>query len=309
MTRRWLTAQIAVGAIITLFLGRTIVRNWEELSTYTITVSPEMLAGAVTMAVLGFSLVWLRWVLLVRLHGEPVGWRDAASLYALFQLSTYIPGGVWQYLHLNALAHRKAVSKRAATVGTVQHQLLGLIAATTVFAVFGGVTMLPSTAAVIGVIAVIGGGIILVHPSVLERLFNPALAWIGREQLRIKTGPWQLIGLYLLGVTSWVVTAVGFYLLTAAFTDVAFTPGILAVFPGAWVVGFVLLLSPGGLGVREAALLKLLEGYVTASDALVIAAASRLWILLPELALSSGAVVLARKHIRQRLFNLRNGAS
>jgi uncharacterized membrane protein YbhN (UPF0104 family) len=65
-------------------------------------------------------------------------------------------------------------------------------------------------------------------------------------------------------------------------------------FAAAFASGVLLVLTPAGAGVREAALLVLLGATVTVPVAAVIAVVSRLLLIVGDLAWSAVAVLVAR---------------
>jgi uncharacterized membrane protein YbhN (UPF0104 family) len=74
----------------------------------------------------------------------------------------------------------------------------------------------------------------------------------------------------------------------------------IAVYTGAYIVGFITPIAPAGLGVREGLLIKglTLFGLMSGSDATIVAFTSRLWLTLLEVA--PGLVALAATHTRTR---------
>ena len=59
----------------------------------------------------------------------------------------------------------------------------------------------------------------------------------------------------------------------------------IAVYTGSYLAGYLALFAPGGVGVREAALVLAMPRFqlATAADAAVIAIASRLWLTALEI--------------------------
>jgi uncharacterized membrane protein YbhN (UPF0104 family) len=60
-------------------------------------------------------------------------------------------------------------------------------------------------------------------------------------------------------------------------------PALVGIFAGAWVIGFLSFLAPGGLGVREGILVYLLGFYLPSHVAIVVTLLSRLWVTAAEL--------------------------
>jgi hypothetical protein len=60
-------------------------------------------------------------------------------------------------------------------------------------------------------------------------------------------------------------------------------PAFAGIFAGAWVLGFLSFLAPGGLGVREGILVYLLGFHLPSHVAIVVTLLSRLWVTAAEL--------------------------
>ena len=77
----------------------------------------------------------------------------------------------------------------------------------------------------------------------------------------------------------------------------------LAVYTASYLIGFLAIFAPGGIGVREAALAGLLISLrlATPADAALLAAASRIWLtvveILPGLAFLPGTSLRRRTSI------------
>lgn len=84
-------------------------------------------------------------------------------------------------------------------------------------------------------------------------------------------------------ISSWLFWGVGFYLLAASTTAHPIPMTTVFCFPLAATLGILFLLAPGGVGIREG----IIVGYLSLanfsiSEAVTIAAASRLWFLIGE---------------------------
>jgi uncharacterized membrane protein YbhN (UPF0104 family) len=93
----------------------------------------------------------------------------------------------------------------------------------------------------------------------------------------------------LLGASFWLCAR---GLLAVPAHDLAYYMGAFAV---AWLAGLAAIYAPGGLGVREAVLVALLGGRIGAANALVVAAASRLILILVDVLLAAVAAVVKRR--------------
>jgi glycosyltransferase 2 family protein len=210
------------------------------------------------------------------LGGEP-----PAGLLAAFyagQLAKYVPGGAWQYVGRAALAARLGVPLRLGA-GSLALEAACSLAAAGLVAAFILATS-PAGAAVAIAIAVLGLGAFL---------FAGRLPLVARVVADVAALRSALVR-YLL---AWVVFGAAFWLTAAGLYSVSVSqfPLYTGVFAAAWGAGFVVVFAPGGLGVREAVIVALLRGRLGESEAIVLAATSRIAFTLVDLA--GGAAALA----------------
>jgi uncharacterized membrane protein YbhN (UPF0104 family) len=100
-------------------------------------------------------------------------------------------------------------------------------------------------------------------------------------------------------LASWVVYGISFWLLANGLlsgSELGLRSAV-GVFSAGYIVGFLAVFAPGGIGVREAVFVTLLAPRVGSSDAVVLAVGSRLLLTLTELAaaVAAGTLGLGKK--------------
>jgi hypothetical protein len=87
----------------------------------------------------------------------------------------------------------------------------------------------------------------------------------------------------------WLWQGIGFFLLIRSFyeIEIAQWPFFWGIYTLAWMVGFLSLLTPGGLGVREGIMTFFLSLYMPVSMAIIVALLARVWNTIAELAFFS----------------------
>ena len=97
----------------------------------------------------------------------------------------------------------------------------------------------------------------------------------------------------------WAVTGLAFAALVASLYPLApgDVPVVVAAFAAAYAAGFLALLTPAGLGVREGVLVVALAPVLPAGPALVVALLSRVWMMLVELAGAAIAHLVDRRRV------------
>jgi hypothetical protein len=107
---------------------------------------------------------------------------------------------------------------------------------------------------------------------------------------------WQEIWLALAGyAVVWLLMGGSFALLANAITPLAASQWIawVAVWAAAYTLGYLALLAPNGLGVREGVMVLLLGSLIAAPLPTIVALAARLWLAVGEL-LGAGIALTTR---------------
>jgi len=297
--RRWFRRALQVAGITAAcwYLVHTASVHRAELRAVPLEwrVAPLLLASLVTVAA---------WFLLVRSWSRSLRWwsealpiAEAIRIWFITNLSRFVPGAVWQFAHVSAEAIGARISPLAATGAILFQQLVllgtGLALAASLAPVLPTSamgTLQPAVAlgvASLGVVAVI--------------IFLPALApalerWTARLLRRDirwpSPGRAELSRYVGVLVLPWVAYGVAFWLFGLALLGDA-APGLLAAsaaFIGSYVAGIIAVFAPGGLGVREAALVALLTPIVGPAPALLLAIGSRLWLVALEILTAIGVL-------------------
>ena len=244
-------------------------------------------ASATVLAVYGVLIQ--SWRLLLRGWGGELAYPVAVRIWTIANLGRWIPGKVWTVGALSVLAAREGVSGAAAAGAAVLGTLLNIGAGFAV-AVITGAEGLEAVYRGFRTGALVATAIFVVGVLALPRLLPPVLAW-----LATKRGV-PLAGMHLSAKTLWTAAAMnaaswlGYGLAFALFSR-GVTPQIgsdpalfIAVFTASYLIGYLVLFSPGGLGFREAALTVFLVGVGAAGqgDAMILGVTSRVWLTVLE---------------------------
>ncbi|WP_420441074.1 hypothetical protein [Candidatus Palauibacter sp.] len=304
--RRWVTVGAAAFLLAALAaVGLAFSGSWaawgdiEASGMSRWRVRPLWLAAAVGCEVAALCASGGIWAWMFRTSGGRVGFPEAAAAWLGSNLGRYLPGKIWQVTGLVAYVRGRGDSGATAFVTLIAFQ--AAIVATGVslaFAVLGA-----SAFDGVGRWPLVAGGIALaaaLTPPVLRFVIG-----LGRRLLRETTahGDAELGGAMLCraGVGSlfvWLLHGLGFLALLEGLVlenTIGFAAA-LGVFAGSYVVGYLALVAPGGLVVRESAIVGLLTAVTAtpAAPAAALALAARLWTTAAELASFGLALALLR---------------
>lgn len=246
---------------------------------------------AVVAVYLAHGFLWRRIVADITGRMPPRG--SVIRVYFVSSLGRYIPGKVWQVAGLAMLAQRDGISAVGATAGSIIGQL-GFLTTGCLFlaatlpnwsgsglAGIAAIGVLAAGALGLGFLTATRSGARLRH-ALAARV--PARVAPAIEALdRVRPG---VAALWALGyAASWILLGAAFALFVSAFAPtplehVRYLAGTVAA---SYLAGYIAIVAPAGIGVREAAMVALLAGVIPGPAALVVSIASRLWFTAAEL--------------------------
>lgn len=276
---------VAIVLVTAYFLGDSIVSQWTEVRSQPWTLNPGWLL--LSAAVTWLGVVWLMhlWrVVIVILSGKTLAFWTAYRIAALANLGKYIPGKVWSVMGLIYLLREEGHSTPTAIAATVLHQAYTLVSGILFVSVILGVEVwgkLP-VAILVGAIAI---ALVILYPPIFGRVLNFMLRLVRREQVTVQIPFAKALALFCGYAVAWVIYGAGFWLMSKGLGIPAgpFWP-VVASYGGAYLVGFLALFAPGGLGVREGMLAIMLGPHLPAGLPATVAVLSRLWMTIIELA-------------------------
>jgi len=295
------------GGRYLLQLGLTVGVTWFILARLGITLDevrglereewrPDLLPLLLSSLVLlgGYLMSALLWGRMVRELGGPrIPPGRGAAVYLTANLGRYLPGKVWQLAGLAMLARREGVSPGVATVAAVLGQVVALGGA----ALVGAVAFAASEER----LRWVGGGMLAAVVVLLLLASVPPLyrAAVGRAfRLARKEAPASLLSDRIFGIRWMALYTLNWGLYAASFWGLAvslrleLTPWEAGpAFAAAYVLGYLAIFAPAGLGVREGFLVALLQPAV-GTGAVALAVVSRLWTTVVEI-VPAGVVAVA----------------
>ena len=286
---------LLIGALAAAFVVRTLLREREQIGDALTGASVAWLLGGFLLAALGMTAIAITWRRALHLLGADLPIGQAVARYYVGEIGKYLPGGIWPILGRGELARRHG-ARRSAAYGSVALSLVALYLG----AMFVVVAGLPALLAgddgtgPVGVVLLLPLGLVCLHPTVLARVVRVAER-VTHRHLDLAIPSWRssvtLVALY---VPAWLAIGGATWAVAHALDP---TAGLAAVGVAAvlsWVVGFVLVPVPGGVGVREAVFVAAsgsLDPGIAAATAL---AARLLFVTVDALGAALGTLALRR---------------
>lgn len=291
--RLWFAGRVALSALAVVLLVLAVARQWAQVRDQLDRLSVGWSLLALGFAVAGLAANSMTWKSLLDDLGSPLPTAAAARIFLLGQLGKYLPGSVWPVLAQMELGTRYAVPRRRSATTAGVTIVLGLTVGAVLAAGCLAVASRDVTSRYWPLLLAVPVGIALLWPPLLSGLVDRVLRLVRRDPLEhplslggvARALAWSLLSWLLLGLQLWAITR-----------DLGATrPALLlsiGAFAAAWTIGFLVIVAPAGVGVREGVLVLVMASALPAGRVLLLALVSRLVMTLGDL-LCAVAVVAA----------------
>lgn len=312
-SRAFRAVQVAFVIAVLWFAWWLLAERWLEVRALRARLTPDWwrIAGSAGIVLLSYAVLIATWRSMVDAWGGSLAPFTAARIWFVSNLGRYVPGKVWQIGAMGAMARHAGVAPIAAAGSAVVISLVNVV----VGFVIVGATGAPLVRSVIPgagtgpmvVALVLMSAVLLTLPWSLPRLTRVAYGLMGRPAPGDDGAlPPRAIWIAALGCgTAWLLYGVAFRELAVGVLGSASgdASAYVAVFTLSYLLGFIALFAPGGIGVREVTMATLLvaAGLAAGPEAALLVIVSRLWLTVLEIL--PGVVLLAFSSRATRVLN------
>lgn len=229
-------------------------------------------------------------------------WR----IWFVSQLSKYIPGGIWQFATRGVLYSRAGISLSSGGLITLWETVAILLSGISIFLILGIFQSLENSLLwFVGFMVLVVLIVLTTNQRFLNFIANFQIPFLRQhlDKLTLNDAATQkmFLRLLLLSFVGWIFISLSFH-----YTVLAFVPdmangivGSTFAYSLAWVIGFLVIIAPGGLGAREAVIIAYYTALTGESIAISIALMARLIWFLAEGLHILGATLLIRRIISE----------
>lgn len=301
MRKPWVRVLQAVAAVVIIALAaRSVMRDWDDVRAGSMVWRLD--AGLIVASLL---VTWAMYILLIhawravlQTWGERLAWGTAVRIWFVSSLGKYIPGKLWALAAMAVMAERAGVSGAAATASSIVMQMVSITTGVAVaLALLGAEVVAGSTSFGMTGVAVLtaltlAGTAVVASPQVMGWLGRV----IGRPGNVRHVGPLALAHATIPSLVAWLGYGTALFLLVrGTLPEVTLTwATATGAFAASYIAGYLAVIAPGGLGVREGALILILGPVVGQGNAVAIAFASRVTLTINELGAALPLLVLGR---------------
>jgi len=286
---RWISA--ALTLVVVAAVGWALAHNWSAYAAQPLDVHPRwsmvLASGGVILLTYGVLIQTWR-VMLVEWGGRLSFWR-AAHIWSVTNLYRYVPGWVWQIGAMGVMAQQAGVSPVAATGSSILSTIVNITTGFAIALATGTVALdalHPGTSRVALVLTLTAVAGLAALPTAMPRVLVLLRRLTGRA-IPDAVVPPRVIAYAIVGnLIAWVLYGASLYLLVLGVLGHAAgaLSSYIAVYSASYVLGYIVVFLPAGLGVRDGSMAAALPAFhlMTGPEALLIAVSSRLWTSILE---------------------------
>jgi glycosyltransferase 2 family protein len=263
------------------FLASRLIHDWNRIPWDRVHLNVPVLCSAFLVMFGWMFLYGLTWKVLLAGLGETISVFNSTAVLAVSQIGKYVPGKIWFTVGRMYLGKQHGVNEAKTAVSTVMEIALSLLGAVILF---GLAVLLVPRAMIPGraylAFLLIPFCIVAVYPPILNRVTGFVLRKLHQPIVKIRMSFRRLLGVLGLYVLMWIVQGTGCFLLVRSFYPLGLSglPMVAGAFALSWILGFIVLISPAGLGIREGIFTFALQLVVPEPVAIISALMSRIWI-------------------------------
>jgi uncharacterized membrane protein YbhN (UPF0104 family) len=287
-----------------IFVGLLLRGQWSSLGevmesarSFDWSLRPWWIAAAIVVGIGNLFLMALVWTGLFRRTGGTVGRAEAVRVWVVTNFGRYVPGKVWQLGGLAVYMKGRGDSGAAVLVSAVAFQIIALVTGAAISIATIGVGWaglergwLPGLV-VLGMILFTG-----LHPGVLRWIAGRLGSWFRETDVSVDLGAGDIARAAAGMMVAWLLYGAGFLFLLRGVGvpwELTQLPALTGIFAASYIVGYLVLVAPGGLVVREGAMTALLVeiGGLAIGVAAPVAIIARFWMVATELGALAAVLV------------------
>ena len=294
---------LLVFAAVSLFFLSEFRKNWASIESFHVAFEPSLAALAFAALSLTSLLTTYGWFLTLNaLSGRRIGFPESIAAVNTSNLTKYVPGKVWSYAlqmyWLTDAGYSKSLVLYVNLINVYVSLMTSLLLGAACMVLLPSGYPLSATGAAFAALLVCDVLFVRYHSTLARALISYVNRVLKRDIGYFEPSAGLLLHLHLNYFVAAFCFGAGAYLLCLGIgLDVTRT-GLLPVMAAMTisdVLGFLAVIVPGGLGVREGAMYVILRGASSATLSLVLPIAARIATMLVDMSLGLTGIILLRR--------------
>ena len=270
------------------YIGRYIVFNLGEIKANEISYRPWFLVYALCVALVSIFSNSLIWHYLAARNNCTIGLKQDIITRMYSEFGKYVPGRALGFAMVLYSYAQRGKGKKNVSACLFFEFIATLAASICVFII----SLLFVDFHLSGVQKIVAAWIMLtllvfLHPKILERALNWMIRFTRYEPVRLDVSYRNILNVVFFNIINWIVLGSAIYLLinSVIALPIRYLLFVISSFAFASFSGFIAIIAPAGLGVREGIFIYFLSMIVPKSIAGIASILSRLLLIIAELIL------------------------
>jgi hypothetical protein len=284
--------QVVATLVVACFIVKALVGQWRAVEGQPLKINPNwtLIVASAAVVLATYAVLIEAWRRILVAWKAKLAFWPAARIMSISRLGVYVPGRLWQIVMMTKMAQNAKVNPVAAAGSSVLNTVVNIAMGFLVALVAGWRSFgrLSNGRTGVGVaLVILAVAAILLLPFALPIMLRLARRVTGRDLADVTLPHRAVYVAVAANIVAWLLYGAAFQLFVRGMTGSA--PGSYAdyvtAFAWPYLVGYLAVVVPGGLGVRELALAVALDALnlVAPPTSVVVAVSSRLWLSVLEL--------------------------
>ncbi len=294
--------------IIFGFIARNIIENWSVIKYFPWHFSYYNLSLLLIFLIPVYLTNSTSWFLVLRALDMKKKYLTIIRIWCFSNASRFIPGAIWQYGGRIFLSSKEGIPV-ALTVTSLMIEMIfvltiGLLIVLTTFSLYHFSLNSYLYIVIFSLPILLFLLLIFTNQKILNIFFN-FYKMVTGEKLGIKSfklSPFWIAILSISFLIQFIFDGSVLFFLTRQAVDLSWNlyPVFIGIFASSWILGYITMIAPAGLGVQEISIATMLSLYMPFPVAGMVAILFRLVLLLSEI-----LTILFLSVISKRLFKLK----
>ena len=288
-----------VAATIIFFLIKYLLDNFNQIPKGEITFNYSLLIISIIIITISYLLMSFLWWLTLKKMNKKISFSKSFRIYFSSMLGRYVPGKALLVISRIYMTQKQGIERKEAFASIVLDLALFSLSGIILFLfTLPFFEIIPKE--IIWPLFVAGILLLpLVHPKLLKKIINLGLKIIKKQPIRFRMKFKNSFTLLLLHILRWIIQGIGMYLFAKSFLPTS--PLLIYIIPGVYalsiVLGMLMIIAPGGLGIREGLIVLLLAPFMPTTLIILFSLTSRILLTLIEIVL---AIIFEIKLLKQQ---------
>jgi uncharacterized membrane protein YbhN (UPF0104 family) len=306
-------AFLLIILLVGYFYSLELKKNWVSLQNFELNINISYLIVSLSFFLCSYLLDTYIWQVCINKHlgRHEINFPKSIAIVNSSGLLKYLPGRIWtfsaQLLWLKKYDISPSLIFYVNLICVLGSVLVSLYLGLAYMALYTSVMSIKVTILSFALLILFNTMYIIWNSAVINKLIALAGRLFKKEIRPLQSSRSLILYIQVIFVFGWIIAGFGSYFLAAGIGLPVLYSDMLAILASlslAWVVGFLTLISPSGLGVREGMMLFLLNNVVNVQTALIFPILSRIMSLIVEAILGVTALSFGVKY---NVFSIKKG--